>query len=321
MRSMLIASVIALAAPMAHAAPGPLEEPKPGCGEMHGRLAVIHYKPLTLYECYLSPDIATSIIAAGGETVGPAGAADPEGLDVKKSANLLVVQPKPGEVNRSPNLTFETKTQEGVIRPYYFIFHVAMFGGVSAIQLVYDDDPIPGRPARDPTAVPSAQVQQIQRQQAIVASTLKTAPFYGGTNWAYDCMCASGRELAPTISDNAQDTIISYAGNTPANIVLARLDRDGTEKSPDETPHRETVVNFTPIGIGAPFIVPEVAAYWRIRSGNLVIDMRNNAYHPERVDQRTGTQSPAVVRVVRPTPVPKPPIQRAATAPRMANAQ
>lgn len=51
MRSMLLASVIALAAPLAHAAPAPLEEPKAGCGEMHGRLAVIHYKPLTLYEC------------------------------------------------------------------------------------------------------------------------------------------------------------------------------------------------------------------------------------------------------------------------------
>lgn len=318
MRAVLLASVVMLAAPTAYAA-SPAAEAPPGCGEIHNRLAVIHYKPLTLYECWLSPDIATAIIASGTEKVGPTGAADPEGLTVTRSGNLLVIQPKKEEINRSPNMTFETKSEvDGVVRPYYFIFHVAGYGGVSAIQLVYDDDPIPGRPPRDPSAVSPA----VQRQQALVASTLKTAPFYGGTNWAYECMCDSGKELAPDISDNGQDTIITYKGSTPADIVISRLDRDGTEKSITDTPHRATVVNYSPLAIGGPLIIADVAEYWRIRSANLVIDIRNNHYHPELVDQRTGTQSPAVIRVVKPTPAPKlTPAQRAAAAPRMATAQ
>jgi type IV secretory pathway VirB9-like protein len=281
-----------------------------GCSEpaqMHGRLAVVPYKLHTLYECIISPDVATTIIAAGNEMVGPAAAADPEGLDVRKTVNMVIVQPKPAEINRHPNMTFETKNErDGAVRTYIFLFHVAGYGGVPAIELIYPED--------EAKAKRETAADQPPRESAQVASTLRTAPFYSparkeGMNWQYSCMCDAGRPLTPSISDNGQNTIVSYKGSTPADIVVARLDRDGTEKKPSDTPHRETVVNFTPLSTGGPLIIPEVAEYWRIRSGNEVIDIRNDFYHPELIDVRSGTPSPYVVRTVRPTPLPKPPAQ------------
>jgi hypothetical protein len=304
MRAVAAATVLLAASASAAMAETPAPTPPPDCGVMHGRLAVIEYKPLTLYECFLSPDLATTIVVAGGEFVGSVAAADPDGLLVAKSTegkggNLVTLQPKKEEINHSPNLTFVTKTEDGTIRPYYFLFHVAGYGGVPAIQLTYPDE-------TKAVQREAAMQMQVTRQQQLVAARLKTAPFYGGTNWRYDCMCDSGPDIKPDISDNGQNTILRYAGSTPSDIVVAKLDRDGTEKSLAETPHRETVVNFTPLSIGGPLVISDVAEYWRIRSGNQIIDIKNMRYHPERHDLRTGSQSPDVVRTIKPTLPPKP---------------
>ncbi|HEY4153549.1 MAG TPA: TrbG/VirB9 family P-type conjugative transfer protein [Pseudolysinimonas sp.] len=283
-----------------------------GCSEpatMHGRLAVIPYKPHTLYECIISPDVATTIVANGSEKVGPVGSADPDTFLYQRSENILILQPKPAEINRSPNMTFETKLLDGTVRPYFFIFHVAGYGGVPAIQLTYPED--------EAKAKREAAAAQPTRESAQVASTLRTAPFYSparksGMNWEYSCMCDSWPRARPDISDNGQNTIVTFKGSTPTDIVIARLDRDGTEK-PGELPHISTVVNFTPLSIGGPLIIPEVAEYWSFLSGKDIAAMRNDYYHPEQIDVRSGTQSPYVIRTVKPTAPPKPPPQRPVT--------
>jgi len=335
MRSLSFLAVLLFALPaMAQTAPS-------GCGRVTGRMAVVPYQEHTLYECFVSPDVATAIIVEGDEEIGPTGAADVEGFDFRRDHNAIFVQPKSSEVNRSPNLAFVGKLKDGSTRNYFFLFHVSGYGGLAAIEFTYGGGQRPGagmvaqaayqpQPAYQP-AYQAAQYQSVlpdPPRQDLVAATLRTAPFYCSnpskdakkcTNWQYSCMCDAGRDIMPDgFSDNGTDTIFEYRGNRSSAIVVARLDRNGTEK-PGELPKIETVVTFTPLSANSnSFVVPQVAEYWKIRSGGgvsggQVIAIRDDYYHPELHDLRTGSQSPYVVRVVKPTPAPRPPAAKAVT--------
>ncbi len=224
-----------------------------GCGQQRGRLAVIPYEPMTIYECTTSPDVATSIIASSGEKMGPAGAPDTSSLDIQEKDNMLTINAKPDEVGRTPNVTFITHTPDGQTRPYYFLFHVVQSGGVAAIQLTYPEDDAKAKKAL------AAERQEATRND-LIHSKLRTALFSGRANWQYDCRCDAGQNLKPEIWDNGTETTLRYVGNTPSAITIARLDRDGTEKSPDEVPHLATTVNFTPISgpNGDLLVIPDV---------------------------------------------------------------
>jgi type IV secretory pathway VirB9-like protein len=295
-RATLIAALLSATALASHAA---LAQ-QPGCGTPHGRLSVIPYAPLTIYECDTSPDVATSIVTASSELVGPNAAPDTDGVLIQTAANMIVFHAKPDEVGKSPNLTFETKQLDGQFRQYYFIFHVKPSGGVAAIQLTYPDDELKAK-----------KMMAAERQEAVrndvIESRLKTAVFNGPRpNWEYDCMCDAGPRLRPDdFWDNGQETVIRYIGGKSTAVTVARLDRDGTEKAGD-LPHRETPIGFTPVSgpKGDMLVIPHVSEYWTIRSGNEVIAIKDKNYHPELVDLRTGSQSTTVVRTVKPTILP-----------------
>jgi type IV secretory pathway VirB9-like protein len=255
----------------------------------------------------ISPDVATSIVVSGHEKIGPVAPADQEHfVEFRRAENLLAFQPKSEEINKSPNLSFVTKNVDtGETRNYFFLFHVtALTVGVAAVQFTYPSDRQPA--AREAAAQDAA--------WQTVSSRLATATFYGGgskktkggTNWDYDCMCDAGRDIKPdSFSDNGHDTVFEYRGNRSSAIAISRLSRDGTER-PGDLPKIATAVNFTPLSFGSTsYVIPEVAEYWLIISAGQAVAIKNNQFHPELNDLRTGTQSPDVVRYVKPTRPPQ----------------
>src|SRR5581483_6498478 len=80
MRSMMIAALLGATALSSNGAMAQR------CGQQRGRLAIIPYEPMTIYECTTSPDVATSIVASSGEKVGPNSAPDTDALDLSTSA-------------------------------------------------------------------------------------------------------------------------------------------------------------------------------------------------------------------------------------------
>lgn len=153
---------------------------------------------------------------------------------------------------------------------------------VNGLSFIYPDDPKAG-------------IKEISAQQRLLArrnsaeERLKTDIFYGPRNWHY---IAKGTEIAKNalapdeVSDNSQVTGFRYLGNrkVPSFYII---EADGSERQVSSQPNQDLDVIY------------ETAARWRLRKGDLVLDLYNLGYDPIGENPWTGTTSPNVIRTIR----------------------
>jgi type IV secretion system protein VirB9 len=155
---------------------------------------------------------------------------------------------------------------------------------VNGLSFIYPDD------QKAIVRQASAQTRQVAQRQA-AEERLRTDIFYGDRNWRY---IAKGTEaaknaLAPDeVSDNTQVTGFRYLGNRkePAFYVI---EADGSERQVSPVPNQDLDVIY------------ETAYHWRLRKGDLVVDIYNLGYDPIGANPWTGTTSPNVIRTIRTT--------------------
>jgi len=125
--------------------------------------------------------------------------------------------------------------------------------------------------------------ERIERARAALAD-----PFIGTRNWHY--VAQGDRSLQPLeVFDNGYSTVFRFPGNMRIPAIFM-LNPDG----------KEATANYAVKG--DMVIVGSVARGWRLRDGNTVLCIWNQAYNPIGNNPDTGTISPDVERVVRDSP-------------------
>ena len=138
-------------------------------------------------------------------------------------------------------------------------------------------------------AVAAWLARQTKAKEQLAIERLKVDVFYGPQNKNY--MAAGETKykwLAPkSISDNGFLTQMQWPDNVQIPTIAVIDPVTGDPRT------------LTPTMQGQMVIIPMTAARFRLWLGHdAVLDIKNNAWRPDRLDPRTGTPSPEVVRTV-----------------------
>ena len=275
-RSMLaLTAMLALAGSPALAAPASRPE------SADPRIKVLEYDPWKVYPIVGAFRTATQILFADNEEILHVALGDTVAWEVAPETNILFVKPreKHGATNlivttrrgaETRNYNFELRTRDGPITAKtpdtYF-----------QVRFRYPDDEVAG-----------SAVQMQAMQAAAIEMALDRGVIAGPRNLKYTVQGSSA--LQPSeVSDNGRFTVLRFAGarDLPAFFTV----------NPDG---REAVV---PFDVRGEFVVLHtVAPAFRLRRGDEVLCIYNEAVKPYGVEYGTGTGSPLVERTVRPEP-------------------
>jgi type IV secretion system protein VirB9 len=271
--SLLGAVAITIAPHPAFAAETPVPGPK------DARVRNVNYDPDQVVTVVGSFRHAIEIQFGPGETVTQAALGDTISWQIAPVGNIVFLKPR--EKAGGTNLIVVTNAN-GSPRTYHFNLTLGTGEAMYGIRFHYP---------REERAMAALQVQLAQAQAAravetnITTSALDHAVIEGTRNMNYTVQGDSS--LQPTeISDNGEFTVLRYPGHADIPSIFA-VDVDGTE----------TIV---PYDVREDFVVIHaVYRQLRLRRGNVVLCIYNEA--PLRNDRgdRTGTVSNIVERKVK----------------------
>lgn len=271
--SLVGAVAITIAPHPAFAAETPVPGPK------DARVRNVNYDPDQVVTVVGSFRHAIEIQFGPGETVTQAALGDTISWQIAPVGNIVFLKPR--EKAGGTNLIVVTNAN-GSPRTYHFNLTLGTGEAMYGIRFHYP---------REERAMAALQVQLAQAQAAravetnITTSALDHAVIEGTRNMNYTVQGDSS--LQPTeISDNGEFTVLRYPGHADIPSIFA-VDVDGTE----------TIV---PYDVREDFVVIHaVYRQLRLRRGNVVLCIYNEA--PLRNDRgdRTGTVSNIVERKVK----------------------
>lgn len=271
--SLIGAVAITVAPHPAFAAETPVPGPK------DARVRNVNYDPDQVVTIVGSFRHAIEIQFGPGETVTQAALGDTISWQIAPVGNIVFLKPR--EKAGGTNLIVVTNAN-GAPRTYHFNLTLGTGEAMYGIRFHYP---------REERAMAALQVQLAQAQAAravetnITTSALDHAVIEGTRNMNYTVQGDSS--LQPTeISDNGEFTVLRYPGHADIPSIFA-VDVDGTE----------TIV---PYDVREDFVVIHaVYRQLRLRRGNVVLCIYNEA--PPRNDRgdRTGTVSNIVERKVK----------------------
>lgn len=271
--SLVGAIAITIAPHPAFAAETPVPGPK------DARVRNVNYDPDQVVTVVGSFRHAIEIQFGPGETVTQAALGDTISWQIAPVGNIVFLKPR--EKAGGTNLIVVTNAN-GSARTYHFNLTLGTGEAMYGIRFHYP---------REERAMAALQVQLAQAQAAravetnITTSALDHAVIEGTRNMNYTVQ--GDTSLQPTeISDNGEFTVLRYPGHADIPSIFA-VDVDGTE----------TIV---PYDVREDFVVIHaVYRQLRLRRGNVVLCIYNEA--PLRNDRgdRTGTVSNIVERKVK----------------------
>lgn len=236
----------------------------PTASRVDGRLRYTSYNPDQVYVLHAAIGRALFIQFADGEEMEKFYTGDSQAWDVGKHANLVAIKPTAA----TPDTNLILTTTAG--RVYTFDLTLTERAPMYGIRFSYpNEERKRGNSARVRKDLagsidPNAQVQRNYR--------------YAG---------AGGREVQPSeIFDNGSHTFMRFPENQTFPSVFA-VGPDGGE----------TLVNKTVRGNW--LILARVGHEWRLRDGQAVMCVRNDAFAPNGNDNLGETTSPAIERGVR----------------------
>jgi type IV secretion system protein VirB9 len=279
-RGLLIGGAVAA---MMAAAPAFAEE-IPNAGRQDSRIRYINYDTDEVVRINGVFRAASQIVFGEGETISSVALGDTVSWEVAPADNILFIKPR--EKAPATNLIVVTK-RGGTVRTYTFALS-ARSGAISTgtdaqfvVRFRY--------PAEEAAAARQAQLQQVQMQMLMVEAggvkvALEAAAVQGRRNLDYSI--AGSSDLAPSeITDNGQFTIMRFPRNQQLPAIFTVLP-DGSEA-------------VVPYDVRGEFVVVhQVSRELRLRRGQSLTCIWNNAYDRYGPDNSSGTASPDVERSV-----------------------
>src|SRR5665213_751248 len=276
-------------------------EQDPVSGQEDARMRYLAYDPDQVV--HLSTAVGATLVVGFGakETITAVAVTDSKDLKAMPKGSFLFF--KSQEALPLQPVIVLTSTEGGGMRRYVFEITTvpATNLGVNApgvyysVQFTYPADDAErqrtlaaAQAARD-LAVSQARKAQYQLRLAHKKMEQEaTDPFSGDRNWHY--VAQGDRSLLPLeVFDNGYSTVFRFPGNVRIPSVFV-INPDGKEATPNYSVKGDLVQ------------VDSVARSWRLRDGQTVLAVWNQAFDPVGKNQETQTTSPNVKRVVREPP-------------------
>lgn len=252
----------------------------PVAGRSDARVRNVEYNPDQVYTVYGRFRHALEIEFGPGEVITQAALGDTISWEIAPIGNIVFLKPR--EAAKSTNLIVLTNAS-GVVRSYRF--QLVMNGGPAmySIKFRYSGD----EAQRNRSAVLLAQLQAVRAAEGnVVKSALDQAVIEGKRNLNY--WFRGDSRLEPTeVSDNGEFTVLRFPGRQEIPAIFG-VNQDGSEAIIDYDVREDYVV------------IHGVYRLMRLRKGQSVLCITNNApIGTGRID-RTGTVSPIIERTVKP---------------------
>lgn len=242
-----------------------------------GHIQEFTYAPDGVYRVSGAFRTATQIIFSPEETIRHAAIGDSVAWEVAAEGSVLFLKPR--ERHQATNLLVVT---EGGYGSRHYVFELLAqdrTGGRTAYQIRFrypDDD------RARAAAVLAASAQAAEDR--LVGLELQAGAVEGRRNLAYSLQ-GDARLQPSEVTDNGRFTVLRFPGNQPVPAVF-EVAADGSER-------------IIPYDVRGEFVVIHgVVAGLRLRHGNAVLCIFNEAFDPRGAGTGTGTASPAVDRTV-----------------------
>jgi len=263
-------AVLCLAAGLALACPVAAQTPQ------DPRIRELAYDPAAVYRIAGAFRTATQIVFSPEETIRHAAIGDSVAWEVAAEGSVLFLKPR--ERHQATNLLVVTE-RAGAIRHYAFELVAREPGDRTAItyQVRFR------YPADDQAEAARALAVQAEAvEQRLIGLELERGVVEGIRNLAWSAQ--GDAALQPSeVSDNGRFTVLRFPGVQPLPAVFEVGD-DGSER-------------LIPYDVRGEFVVIHgVTRGLRLRRGQSVLCLFNDAYDARGVAVGTGTASPAVAR-------------------------
>ena len=255
---------LALASPVAAQAP------------LDPRIRELTYDPAAVYRIAGAFRTATQIVFSPEETIRHAAIGDSVAWEVAAEGSMLFLKPR--ERHQATNLLVVTE-REGAVRHYAFELLAREAGDRTAIayqvRFRYPAD-------EQAQAARALALQAEAVEQRLIGLELERGVVEGTRNLAWSAQ--GDAALQPSeVSDNGRFTVLRFPGVQALPVVL-EVGEDGSER-------------LIPYDVRGEFVVIHgVTRGLRLRRGQSVLCLFNDAYDARGVGVGTGTASPAVDR-------------------------
>ena len=252
----------------------------PVAGRADARVRTVEYNPNQVYTIYGRFRHALEIELSPGEVITQAALGDTISWEIAPIGNIVFLKPR--ESAKSTNLIVLTNAG-GVVRSYRF--QLVMNGGPAmySIKFRYSGDDA----QRNRNAGLLAQWQAARAAEGnVVKLALDQAVIEGKRNLNY--WFRGDSQLEPNeVSDNGEFTVMRFPGRQEIPAIFG-VNQDGSEAIIDYDVREDYVV------------IHGIYKQMRLRKGQSVLCITNNApIGTGRLD-RTGTVSPIIERTVKP---------------------
>jgi type IV secretion system protein VirB9 len=252
----------------------------PIAGRADARVRTVEYNPNQVYTVYGRFRHALEIEFGPGEVITQAALGDTISWEIAPIGNIVFLKPR--EAARSTNLIVLTNAG-GVVRSYRF--QLVMNGGPSmySIKFHYSAE----EAERDRNAALLARREAVRAAEgSVVKLALDQAVIEGKRNLNY--WFRGDSQLEPSeVSDNGEFTVLRFPGRQEVPAIFG-VNQDGSEAIIDYDVREDYVV------------IHGIYKQMRLRKGQSVLCITNNApIGTGRLD-RTGTVSPIIERTVKP---------------------
>lgn len=250
------------------------------------RIRTVNYTPNDVVKVVGRYRASTQIEFAPNEEIVHVAIGDSVSWEVAPARNILFLKPR--EKNPPTNLQVVTIRGNGDRRVYQFELR-ASEGAVTrndayfVVRFRYPADEAERRRLE-------AAAKQAAAQRKWADKTLSLHQAYAARNYRYSAQ--GSRALQPDmIFDDGKVTTMTFNGNREIPAIYM-IQSDG----------EETLIPWDARQSGEVIVVHGTAREFRLRRGDDVLCIFNEAYDPVGVNPGTGTTSPSVERVVEPEP-------------------
>lgn len=254
-----------------------LQQPSPG--QHDARVRTVTYDPTNVVRVNGVIRASTQVMFSDDEEVAHVAIGDSVAWEVAPAGSILFLKPR--ENYPPTNLQVVTTRADGRKRSYQFELSIAettLADSYFVVRFAYPGDEIERR--RTEAAARSA-----EREGALIDQTFDLHHAFGARNWRFSAQ--GSVDLEPeAVFDDGKETTFRFAGNREVPAIYL-INSDGSESLVPKDVRGELVV------------VHATAREFRLRKGNVVLCVFNEAFDPVGINPGTNTTSPSVERRAR----------------------
>ena len=251
-----------------------LQQPSPG--QHDARVRTVSYDPTNVVRVNGVIRASTQVMFGDDEEVAHVAIGDSVAWEVAPAGSILFLKPR--EKHPPTNLQVVTTRADGRKRSYQFELSIAettLADSYFVVRFAYPGDEIERRRAE-------AAVRNSERGGALIDQTFDLHHAYGARNWRFSAQ--GSVDLEPeAVFDDGKETTFRFAGNREVPAIYL-INSDGSE-------------SLVPKDVrGALVVVHTTAREFRLRKGNIVLCIFNEAFDPVGINPGTNTTSPSIER-------------------------